>query len=130
MVPLLSADRMRDPDPGLFQSWGYQVRTKKPLDGAGSEFHRALGVARSGGKVIFQTEENVFLGYRPLGTQTGDAVCIFAGAITSFVRRPGNCDLTNGHDKQHWGLVGECYAQGSMHGECLEVGERQSCLII
>lgn len=125
MVSLLSADQMRDPDPGLFQSWLYQVRNNDELDGVGNEFHRALGVARSGGKILFGTEEYGFLGYGPPGTQAGDALCILAGATTSFVLRPGN-----GHGKQHWRLVGECYAQGLMHGEGLEMGERQSCVII
>ena len=130
MVPLLSADQMRDPDPGLFQLWLHQVRTDEPLDGAGPEFHRAMGVARSGGKVLFETEKHGFLGHGPPGTQAGDVVCILAGAITPFLLRPGDRDLTNGHDKQPWHLVGECYAQGLMHGEGLEMGERQSCVIL
>ena len=51
---------MWDPDPALFQSWLYQVRTNKTRDGAGvmSFTGRPLGVARSGGKIVFGTEEH------------------------------------------------------------------------
>ena len=93
------------------------------------EFHRALVVARSGGKLLFGTEEHGILGYGPPGIRAGDAVCIVVGATTPFVLRQEDDDLTNG-SKQHWHLVGECYAQGIMHGEGLEMGERQSCFLV
>jgi hypothetical protein len=79
------------------------------------------------GRIVFSTE-NGFVGLSPVNTAVGDQVCVFLGASTPFALRPR--DSVEQSEGIYYFLVGECYVQGLMNGEGLEMGEVQEiCLV-
>jgi len=54
------------------------------------------------------------LGKVPIRAQTGDVICVIAGAAVPFLLRPKD---------DGYMLVGQCYLHGFMKGEVLEMGE-------
>lgn len=57
-------------------------------------------------------------------------ICIIIGAKTPFAIRPIKEKQSGDPKSDRWQLVGECYVQGLMHGEGLEVGKRQDCVLV
>jgi hypothetical protein len=76
------------------------------------------------GTRLFTTDNvNALIGTGPSGLRTGDVVCVLYGDDVPFILRPE----TGGH----YTLIGECYVNGIMHGEALEMGlkEREFLLV-
>ena len=70
------------------------------------------------GRSLF-TATDGYMGLAPLGTTTGDRLCILLGCEVPLVIRPQG---------QRYLLVGSCYMYGMMHGEIMEdvkAGKRQ-----
>ena len=54
------------------------------------------------------------MGLFPRGTQAGDGICVFFGALVPFVVRPHKSSGS-------YQLIGECYVHGIMDGEILQM---------
>jgi hypothetical protein len=80
---------------------------------------------KSYGTRLFTTDNSAaVLGTGLEGTRVGDIVCVLFGSDVPFiVRQVGN--------KGDYKLIGECYVEGIMHGEALDMGleEREFRLI-
>ncbi|KAG9218082.1 hypothetical protein CCMSSC00406_0010241 [Pleurotus cornucopiae] len=63
------------------------------------------------------TGKGGFVGVGPLEMEIGDVVCVLYGAMVPFVLRP-----INNSEGSLYTLVGECYCDGIMDGEALEMG--------
>ncbi|KAF4562578.1 hypothetical protein EYR36_003972 [Pleurotus pulmonarius] len=61
--------------------------------------------------------EGGFVGVGPLEMEIGDVVCVLHGAMVPFVLRP-----VEDSEPRQYILVGECYCDGIMDGEALEMG--------
>ena len=68
------------------------------------------------GRSFFLTEKGYF-GLGPRVVRPGDQCAVLAGAKVPFVLREAPGD---GERRERWGLVGECYLHGIMHGEVTE----------
>ncbi len=68
------------------------------------------------GRCFIKTNEG-YIGLAPLGTQTGDIICIVLGCKFPVVLRP-SLEAEN----QTWELVGHCYIHGLMNGEMIYRG--------
>ena len=87
--------------------------------------------AISGFKVMFGTSTRKLLGWGPSLTHKNDLLCIVIGAMTPFLLRPVENDrLDKAVTNQRYRLVGECYVQGLMKGEELNMGRRQDCVLV
>nr|OQO29374.1 hypothetical protein B0A51_03156 [Rachicladosporium sp. CCFEE 5018] len=69
-----------------------------------------LGPTR--GRVVFVTATG-WVGIAPYGTQAGDVVFVIMGADAPFILRPCGTDA--------YEIIGECYVQGIMSGEAMEM---------
>lgn len=58
-----------------------------------------------------------FLGLAPYGAREGDVVFVVRGIDVPLVLR------ADGDDKASYELIGDCYVQGVMEGEALEMRE-------
>ena len=75
---------------------------------------------------IFGTRERGLLGLAREGARKGDTVCILYGADYPWILRPN--EQRDGVVKK-WKLVCECYLDGLMHGEGLDVRRKQTFVI-
>ncbi|KAK3369369.1 heterokaryon incompatibility protein-domain-containing protein [Lasiosphaeria ovina] len=75
-------------------------------------------VARACYRRRFCITTDGLLGQVPIETQKGDGICLLSGTRVPFVVRSVG---SHGGDEQHYQLVGECYIDGLMYGEGLNL---------
>ncbi|KAL8634975.1 MAG: hypothetical protein Q9228_007488 [Teloschistes exilis] len=129
IVSFLSGGRLEDHEGSIFSAWLLARQSGKNIIGF-AELDEAIKGCLLGSTVIFTTDDHGLLGWGPPGLQAGDMICIIIGAKTPFAIRPIK-EKQSGDDKSdRWQLVGECYVQGLMHGEGLEMGKRHDCVLV
>ncbi|KAL9576177.1 MAG: hypothetical protein Q9212_007319 [Teloschistes hypoglaucus] len=129
IVSFLSGGALEDHKGIVFGPYLHAMRTRT-YDMDSAELEKHFGACFSGGRVIFTTHGHGLLGWGPPGLRAGDMICIVIGAKTPFAIRPIKEKQSGDPKSDRWQLVGECYVQGLMHGEGLEMGERQDCVLV
>jgi hypothetical protein len=74
-----------------------------------------------GGRKLFRTQYNQYLGTGSKSVEVGDVVCVLAGGSVPYVIKPVVGSSGDGAENKSR-FVGEAYVHGAMHGEAVRDG--------